>query len=135
MEFSFYILWFTLHLGITSGITKPLQMGIENAVAINTLTHSLSTGRIIESDIALNRDYTYCDGNSTTDFDYQGVFTHELGHTFGLDDLEIYSGPINAIQTMYANSTYNWYPVYYYFRDLDQDDKTGKAMVASLCGF
>ena len=108
--------------------------GGSGAIAMNVKALN-SSGYIIESDIAINNIYTYGNGNSQSYYDYQGVFTHELGHTFGLGDIYTWSDPIQVIPTMYGLDKYSGTVTYYYLRTLEEDDKAGKAQVASLRGF
>lgn len=113
------------------------QLGGSGAIAVNLL--SISSGRIYESDIAFNNMHTYGNGNGNSSspvyYDYQGVFTHELGHTFALGDVYTTNVSINDLPTMYGYNEYNGIITYYYFRTLSADDVSGKAKVISLRGF
>jgi hypothetical protein len=108
--------------------------GAGGALAMNALVLN-SSGYSIESDIALNSMYTYGNGYSQSYNDYQGIFTHELGHTFGLGDLYTWTNPIQVIPTMYGSNINSGTLISYYLRTLEDDDKAGKAQVASIRGF
>lgn len=123
------------------------EMAILNpsAIAFNSILYGLSDYLIIESDIGYNTGFSFGVNGGPYDsfYDWQGVFTHELGHTIGLTDIYDHSGYLNTLPTMYGQSSWQQYNptlVYYpnifiYLRDLADDDKNGKAYVASIRGF
>lgn len=108
-------------------------MGGYGANAVNS--KQTSDGMIIESDIAINESSAWGNGNSTSYHDYQGIFTHELGHTFGLLDIVNWNNVAGLVPTMYGYSYLSSQPVSYYLRTLEEDDKAGKIEVARLRGF
>lgn len=44
------------------------------------------SGKSVESDIVINDAFSWADGAVSGRYDVQSVVTHELGHTYGLDD-------------------------------------------------
>jgi hypothetical protein len=114
--------------------------GSYTAVAANS--RYTDNGRIYYSDIILNGSYSFWTGDySQTYYDYQGVLTHELGHTWGLKDL--YPGFTQLSATNYTNVPTMFGSVSYttgenvtiFLRDLVDGDKNGILVIKSLCGF
>lgn len=68
-----------------------------NCLALTALV--LQSGQVIvETDITFNSNYTW--NTNGTQYDTQGVATHELGHTLGIHHTEVSSSPL---PTMYAS--------------------------------
>ncbi len=89
-------------------------------------------------DLGINSVHSYGTGSGESYFDLQGLFTHELGHVWGLLDLFLSSPEVlgktrNNVPTMYGmNSFDGTNNIYYYLRTLESDDIAGKAYIASL---
>ncbi|MDO8659951.1 MAG: hypothetical protein Q7K54_05140, partial [Candidatus Parcubacteria bacterium] len=70
---------------LTSNVNFNVD-GREVAAYANAIKNNL--GEIVESDISLNPKFTWGDKKtSNVDHDFEGVMTHELGHSLGLGDL------------------------------------------------
>lgn len=112
-----------------------MALGASNAIAVNATTPQSNSIR--NSDIALNSSFSYGNGQSTAYYDYRGIFTHELGHTWGLKDLydgypQLSMSSISDVPTMYGSaytpfsSVLNVFP---FMQSLTQGDINGiKAM-------
>jgi predicted Zn-dependent protease len=64
-------------------------LGYPPPVAISTITYKNGSGRSLNSDITLNTYYNNLLGDASKEkskYDLQGVVTHELGHSFGLNE-------------------------------------------------
>ncbi len=97
---------------------------------------TVQTTRFSESDICINSLYTFGNGAGIEYCDYQGVFTHELGHALALGDCN-YSGSVLSCPTMYGAGTLSGTTgyIYYYLRSLTSDDKSGKKWMGTMLGF
>jgi len=78
----------------------------------------LLVGKLLDSDIKFNTDYTYATNGSGGAYDVQNIGTHELGHSLSLADL--YSAS-DSEKTMYGYGTLGDIEK----RTLDQDDIDG----------
>lgn len=106
------------------------HFGSNTAIAANIF--HISGVHIVESDIVLSDAYDYCNGQNRYAYDYQGVFTHELGHTFGLRDLYFGDKQLSVsseidLPTMYGEAYYKHhsYSVFTFIRSLSSGDKKG----------
>ena len=98
-----------------------------NMIAVYTRA---SDSRLIATDIIVNSDSNWTNTVSSTRKDYQGGFTHELGHALGLLDLYHIRLPSDGSEWYkdYANFA-NWFttdeslPTMYGFAVHDSDDK------------
>ncbi|MFO0753453.1 MAG: matrixin family metalloprotease [Thermodesulfovibrionales bacterium] len=90
----------------------------EGVLARNLFWYSTSTGRIIDSDITFNTNYTWKTDGSSGAYDMQNVATHELGHSLSLADLY---AAADSEKTMYGYSGAGETKK----RTLDQDDIDG----------
>jgi hypothetical protein len=112
------------------------------AVMCNTFQATLSNSKwkITEFDILYNMSYTFGVNTSTSlPYDWQGLFTHELGHSFGLADLAYWDNTVSTIPTMYGGASFiygmNYYDnITYYYRTLTSYDTTGKSEAYSYSG-
>jgi len=84
-------------------------------LAVNQYWYSGST--VVESDIAFNDAFTWCDGAVSGQYDVQTVATHETGHSFNLRDLY---GPGDTSDVMYGQTASNSTK-----RSLSADDQAG----------
>lgn len=115
-------------------------MGSYTYVAANRFDFD-AYDRIKYSDIALNGSYSFNNGQYGSINDYQGIITHELGHTWGLGDVyessEITFSSVNDLPTMFGNTYYSGYSgnVTIFLRDLKPDDINGLNAVKNLRGF
>lgn len=114
--------------------------GTYTAVAVNSLR--MSNSKIINSDIALCGYYAFGNGQSNNYYDYQGIFTHELGHTWGLMDIyessaQFNASNVNELPAMYGSVTYSGFSsnVTVFLRYLKTGDKNGLGVVKSVRGF
>jgi hypothetical protein len=115
----------SLGYSITSNACTPLVLN--------------SNGKIINFDVLFNSLKSWT-SDSTTGLDFQGIATHELGHTLGLNEVYGlgYYNSTSTVPTMYAYSSCIIggpsgidQAVSYYFRTLTQDDISGKSYIAS----
>ena len=89
-------------------------------LAQNTFWYYTNSGKLVDSDIKFNTNYTWGTDGASGKFDVQNVATHELGHSLSLADL--YAGSDSEI-TMYGYAAMGETKK----RDLDQDDINGIA--------
>jgi len=118
--------------------SELVSLGYYSSVAVNFLTGTVNGPYFLvyESDIVYNTSAIFGIGDSVNFFDWQGVFTHELGHSIGLNDIYSYSGGISNLPTMWYTDTYQQYNnVSYHLRSLTTDDMNGKAAVALIRDF
>lgn len=106
--------------GSNDGVNRTCfgSMGSTGTLAINTIWYYTSTGRIVDTDIEFNTDYTYKTDGSSNAYDVQGIATHEFGHSLSLADL--YSSS-DSDKTMYGYGSKGETKK----RTLAQDDKNG----------
>ena len=78
-----------------------------------------STGRIIESDLALNPRVQFSTDGTSNTYDLESTFVHELGHLLGLD----HSGVVGA--TMQPRQPLNFIDPAHTMRTLSDDDLAG----------
>lgn len=116
-------------------------MGSYTYVAANRFEYDVHD-RIICSDIALNASYSFGNEQNNSINDYQGVLTHELGHTWGLCDVYESSNQfsvsnVNELPTMFGGVNYSGYSgnISILLRDLRQADINGLNVVKGLRGF
>ncbi len=87
-------------------------------LAQNVLWYESSSGKILDSDIQFNTNFSWNTDGSSTDYDIQNVGTHEFGHSVGLADLY---AALDSEKTMYGYSSKGETKK----RTLDQDDING----------
>ncbi|MDZ7698922.1 MAG: matrixin family metalloprotease [Deltaproteobacteria bacterium] len=106
--------------GTNDGVNRTCfnSMGSTGTLAVNTIWYYTSTGRIVDTDIEFNTDYTYETDGSSTAYDVQNIGTHEFGHSLSLADL--YSSS-DSEKTMYGYGSKGETKK----RTLAQDDKDG----------
>lgn len=125
--------------------------GTSNACMVTMCTRG-SAGKIKETDIFVNNAFGWAHSTSTSVYDYQGAFTHELGHALGLLDMYHYAHndyedyvrfqkwftTDESLPTMYGVATYKDSKkiVYPYLRTLESGDCNGLEYVYKLivCG-
>lgn len=115
--------------------------GTGTAIALNSM-YTYGTNYIYYSDIIFNGSNSFGNGMSTQYYDYQGVLTHELGHTLGLWDLyedspELDADTVNDLPTMYGSDTYKNYNVNVtvLLRYIKQGDIDGLSEIIDRRGF
>ncbi|MBE5939650.1 MAG: hypothetical protein E7266_04550 [Lachnospiraceae bacterium] len=115
--------------------------GTATAIALNS-RFTYNSGYIFFSDIMFNSNYSFGNGMSMQYYDYQGILTHELGHTLGLDDLyensiELDVDTVNDLPVMYGSDTYGnaSVNVTVLLRYIKQGDIDGLAEVIDRRGF
>ena len=89
-------------------------------LAQNKFWYYTNSGKLVDSDIKFNTNYTWGTDGTSGKFDVQNVATHELGHSLSLADL--YAGS-DSDKTMYGYAAMGETKK----RDLDQDDINGIA--------
>jgi hypothetical protein len=99
--------------------------GNTNVLATCYFYYLTSSGRLTQFDVDVNTYYSWCWSGTPgpSQYDFQAVMTHELGHSFGLSDLYDSFGLANREKTMYGSSNLGEYKK----RSLEQDDKDGIA--------
>lgn len=91
-----------------------------HAVGLTTVTYTVDTGRIVDTDIEINSfAFRFTVDDKNIDFDLLGLLTHEVGHVFGLNDLPT-PGP-----TMYGRYVGGGLAA----RSLEPDDQAGMCAV------
>lgn len=116
--------------------------GTATTIALNSM-YINSTAYIYYSDIMFNSSYSFGNGMSQQYYDYQGILTHELGHTWGLADLyessdELSFSTINDLPVMYGSvvhSSFSGVNLSIYKRYIKDGDIAGIAEVISLRNF
>ncbi|HKP73702.1 MAG TPA: matrixin family metalloprotease, partial [Pyrinomonadaceae bacterium] len=78
-----------------------------------------NTGRIQESDLALNPNVQFSTDGTSGTYDLESTFVHELGHLLGLD----HSGVVGA--TMQPRQGQNFFQPSFTMRTLEDDDLAG----------
>ena len=78
-----------------------------------------STGRILESDLALNPRVSFSTDGTSNTYDLESTFVHEIGHLLGLD----HSGVVGA--TMQPRQPLNFIDPAHTMRTLSDDDLAG----------
>lgn len=113
------------------------HFGSNTALAANLL-RPVNT-HIVESDIALSKVYSFGNGQSREFYDYQGILTHEVGHSFGLMDLysgdrQLNAADENDLPTMYGNPFYknHSYSALPFLRTLSTGDRNGIKKIQSV---
>jgi len=113
--------------------------GSYTSVACNSM--QLIAGQIVASDIFFNDYYSFGNGQGNYN-DYQGILTHELGHTWGLKDIYEHSvqfsaSNVNELPTMFGNIEYSGFStnVSVFFRGLTEGDKNGLLRVKEKRNF
>ncbi len=101
-----------------------------------------SNGRMNSFDIFLNSSYAFGNGQNNSYNDYQGIFTHELGHVWGLRDVyetstQFNVNNVNELPTMFGAVNYSGYSgnISILLRDLRTGDINGLLVIKELCGF
>jgi hypothetical protein len=89
-------------------------------LAQNKFWYYTNSGKLVDSDIKFNTNYTWGTDGTSGKFDVQNIATHELGHSLSLADL--YAGS-DSDKTMYGYAAMGETKK----RDLDQDDINGIA--------
>ena len=132
-------------IGAELSETEWSRYGMPDAVMI-TLSHVSDEGEILTSDILVRESANWTNTTSSGRRDYQGAFTHELGHALGLKDMYgnyKYADYKNFIRwfttdeslpTMYGYDTYkssNKY-VFYHLRSLESGDINGLKYIYKL---
>lgn len=113
--------------------------GSYTAVACNN-TEAIAN-EIVGSDIFFNDSYTYGNGQGLY-HDYQGLLTHELGHTWGLmdiyeNDIQFNASNVNELPTMFGSVEYSGFgsSVSVFLRGLSDDDIAGLQKVKEIRNF
>ena len=68
--------------------------GAGGALAITLISAASLTGQILDADIIFDPDFSFSTNSGTigaTDYDFEGILTHEIGHLLGLDHSAILS--------------------------------------------
>ncbi len=111
----------TLHYGVQD-FNNVIDFGDypnSGVIAITSVWYTRKSKQIVEFDMRFNTRFNW--GNAASNpslMDLQNIATHELGHSFGLDD--IYNSGCSAV-TMYGYSNYGETSK----RTLEQPDITG----------
>ena len=80
-----------------------VSLGASTTVAVTTTWSYRGSGEAVESDGQYNTYYPWATNGASNAMDAQGVMTHEIGHTFGLDHP---NGNGASCLTMYAYVNY-----------------------------
>ena len=113
--------------------------GTYTAVACNS-TEAIA-GEIVGSDIYFNDYFTFGNGQGVY-HDYQGILTHELGHTWGLkdiyeNDIQFSASNVNELPTMFGSVEYSGFgsSVSVFLRGLSDGDIDGLQQVKEIRNF